>query len=208
MSKRTTLITLFLVFDFLLIAYLGIGLFIHQTLADISGGCSNRTNRPDRFETSYFDDSVDFEPYWMETYELVSFPSREPEFTISGWYIPGEADGPAVISVHGLGSCKYSGVNLMQAGMLNNAGFAVLVIDVRDAGDSSFEDGRSAIGNEEYLDVLGAFDWLQSEKGHTAEQIGILGNSLGAATSLIAFAQEPALAAAFVDSPFDNLPQN
>ena len=85
--------------------------------------------------------------------------------------------------------------------------FSVLVIDVRDAGDSDYEDGLSAIGNEEYLDVLGAFDWLQREKGHTADQIGVLGNSLGAATALIAFAQEPELAAAFVDSPFDNLPQ-
>jgi dipeptidyl aminopeptidase/acylaminoacyl peptidase len=54
---------------------------------------------------------------------------------------------------------------------------------------------------------LGAFDWLQTEKGHSAYHIGVIGNSLGAATALIAFSKEPKLAAAFVDSPFDNLPQ-
>ena len=48
---------------------------------------------------------------------------------------------------------------------------------------------------------------MQEEKGHRADQIGIVGNSLGAATALIAFSQEPELSAAFVVSPFDNLPQ-
>ena len=62
-------------------------------------------------------------------------------------------------------------------------------------------------GNEEYLDVLGGWDWLVNEKGIPPERIGMVGNSLGAATTLIAFSQEPALATVFVDSPFDNLPR-
>ena len=192
------------------VGYIGIGLSLHGILTDISNGCRNRSNRPDVFSdvTDYFDPAnPDLTQYFMQEYETVTFESREAGLNLSGWYVPGEADGPAVISVHGIGSCKYSVVNLTQAGMLNKAGYSVLVMDVRDAGDSDFEDGRSAIGNEEYLDVLGGFDWLQSEKMHTPDQIGILGNSLGAATALIAFSQEPDLAAAFVDSPFDNLPQ-
>ncbi|MEO1652861.1 MAG: prolyl oligopeptidase family serine peptidase, partial [Bacteroidota bacterium] len=44
-------------------------------------------------------------------------------------------------------------------------------------------------------------------KGIPRNKIGIFGNSLGAATSLIAFSQEPELAAVFVDAPFDNLAQ-
>ena len=212
MSKlNKTLITIISIVTILAAgSYIGIGLVMHGQLADISDGCKNRTNRPDNFSdvTNHFDPvNPDLTPYQMASYETVTFPSREAEFNLSGWYIPGEPGGGAVISVHGLGSCKYSVVNLLQAGMLNKAGFSVLVMDVRDAGDSDFEDGLSAIGNEEYLDVLGGFDWLQAEKGHSADQIGILGNSLGAATTLIAFSQEQALAAAFVDSPFDNLPQ-
>ena len=191
-------------------AFIGIGLYMHGQLADISNGCRNRSNSPASFSdhSGHFDpEKPDLTIYYMEEFETVTFESRESGINLSAWYIPAGEGAPAVISVHGLGSCKYSVVNLMQAGMLHNAGYAVLVMDVRDSGDSDYEDGLSAIGNEEYLDVLGGFDWLQANKGHSAEQIGILGNSLGAATALIAFAQEPDLAAAFVDSPFDNLPQ-
>ncbi|MEM7800555.1 MAG: alpha/beta fold hydrolase [Chloroflexota bacterium] len=192
------------------LAYTGIGLFIHNALADISTGCSNRENRPSQFAdvTNYFDPATpNLTPYFMPTYESVLFESREEGVNLSGWYIPSEPGDPVIISLHGLGSCKYSVVNLYQAGMLHNAGYSVLIMDVRDAGDSDYEDGLSAIGNEEYLDALGGFDWLQAEKGFEPDQIGILGNSLGAATALIAFSVEPELAAAFVDSPFDNLPQ-
>lgn len=208
--KKNLLITLSIIAVLAASAYLAVGLFLHSALADISDGCKHRTNRPDQFAdvTNHFRPAQpDLAPYFMEAYETVTFQSREAEFNLSGWYIPGEANQPAIISVHGIGSCKYSVANLLQAGMLNKAGFTILIMDVRDAGDSDYEDGLSAIGNEEYLDVLGAFDWLQEEKGHSADQIGIIGNSLGAATALIAFAQEPNLAAAFVDSPFDNLPQ-
>lgn len=190
--------------------YLGVGFVLHNLLSDVTQGCQNRENRPDFFvdNSNYFErPGADYSAYFMERYETVTLPSREAGINLSGWYIPGESNGPAVIIVHGFTSCKYSTGNLIQAGMLNRAGYAVLVMDMRDSGDSDFEDGRSAIGNEEYLDVLGGFDWLQSEKGHTADEIGVVGNSLGAATALIAFAQEPELPAVFVDSPFDNLPQ-
>ena len=124
MLNRKRLIITFVLFDILAVAaYIGIGLFMHNSLTDISDGCKNRSNRPSSFETDYFDPvPVDFDAYAMETYEMVTFPSREVEFNLSAWYIPGEPGSPAVISVHGIGSCKYSAGNLTQAGMLNNAG--------------------------------------------------------------------------------------
>ncbi|MEM9773892.1 MAG: alpha/beta fold hydrolase [Chloroflexota bacterium] len=206
--KRILSITAFVILLLIFPTYVAFGLVMHGQLTDISNGCRNRDNRPDQFSdvTNYLEaEGLDLSQYFMETYETVIFTSREDGIMLSGWYIPGNAYTPAIINLHGLGSCKYSVVNLMQAGMLNNAGYSVLMMDVRDAGDSDYEDGRSAIGNEEYLDALGGFDWLQTEKKH--DTVAVLGNSLGAATALIAFAQEPKLAAAFVDSPFDNLPQ-
>lgn len=195
----------------LISGYMGIGYFLYDTLADIDGRCGNhRLNRPDLFTDvrDYWEDyDFDPEPYYMPVYEEVTFDSREDGITISGWYVEQELNAPTVIVVHGLGSCKFSVTALAPAGMLARNGFNVLLIDVRDAGDSSWEDGRSAIGNEEYLDVLGAFDWLVREKSIPPSQIGLFGNSMGAATSLIAFTQEPAVGAVFVDSPFDNLPQ-
>jgi dipeptidyl aminopeptidase/acylaminoacyl peptidase len=92
-----------------------------------------------------------------------------------------------------------------EAGMLARNGFSVLMIDLRDHGDSYVEDGRSAWGTEEYLDVLGAWDWLRATQGLAAGRIGIAGESLGAASSMIAMAEEPSVAAVWADSGFADL---
>lgn len=201
------LVAIGVVFSF---AYLAVGYVLYDTLSDIEGGCAQHAaNRPDTFTDlgGFWPEDFDFAAYAMPDYETVRFPSRAAEIEIAGWYVAAAPDAPAVILVHGLGACKNVHSVLTPAGMLHQAGFNVLLIDVRDAGESTREDGRSAIGNEEYLDVLGAWDWLIAEKGIPPAQIGFFGNSMGAATTLIAFSQEPRVAALFVDSPFDNLPQ-
>ncbi len=55
--------------------------------------------------------------------------------------------------------------------------------------------------------MLGAWDWLIAQKGFSADQIGLYGESLGAGTTLIAFGEEPRVAATFVDSPYSDLKQ-
>ena len=200
------------VVSLLLIAYLGIGYVVYDQLSNTAGHCQRalEINTPTHFSdassTGVWGD-FDFSPYFMPAYESVRFPSREAGIEIAGWYVEADPTAPAVILVHGLGNCKNNHSVLTPAGMLHRAGFTVLMVDVRDVGESTFENGRSAIGNNEYQDVLGAWDWLVETKGIPAEQIGLKGESLGAATSMIAFSQEPRLAAIFIDSPFDNLPQ-
>jgi fermentation-respiration switch protein FrsA (DUF1100 family) len=89
--------------------------------------------------------------------------------------------------------------------MLHRNGFSVLLIDLRDHGDSTREDGRFAGGTDEYRDVLGAWDWLRGEQGLPASSIGLLGISLGAATVLLAAGQEPEVAAVWEDSSYADL---
>jgi dipeptidyl aminopeptidase/acylaminoacyl peptidase len=81
------------------------------------------------------------------------------------------------------------------------------MLDLRNTGDSDPDNGFSSIGNKEYKDVLGAWDWLVEKKGFAPERIGILGNSLGAAAVLFAFQHEPRIAAIALNPPFANLPQ-
>ena len=107
----------------------------------------------------------------------------------------------------GLGGCKNSIAVLVPAGMLHCNGFNVLLIDLRDTGDSTFQDGRSTIGNEEHHDVLGAWDWLVNEKGIDPERIGVFANSLGGANANYAFSAEPRIAAIFLQSTFGDLQQ-
>ena len=97
----------------------------------------------------------------------VEFRSRDPhipDLALRAWCIPGRTPaGPTVILVHGVKSCRRDPNMLMPAGMLHKHGFGVLLMDQRDHGDSDDEDLRFAAGTEEYLDVLGAWDWLHAQ---------------------------------------------
>jgi dipeptidyl aminopeptidase/acylaminoacyl peptidase len=83
--------------------------------------------------------------------------------------------------------------------MLHRAGFSVFLMDMRDHGDSEGDDGRFAGGSEEYLDVLGGWDWVL-DQGVPADRIGVFGVSFGAISSVIAGGQEPRVAAVWADS--------
>ncbi|MBL8046837.1 MAG: prolyl oligopeptidase family serine peptidase [Anaerolineales bacterium] len=189
--------------------YLFIGNQLYNTLSQVTPGCpTDAENTPANFivHSSRFG-GFDTTPYRMPTFEEIRFPSRQAGINLAGWYVPANtANAPTVIITHGLGSCKHAHSVLIPAGMLHHAGFNVLMFDLRDQGFSDVEDGRTAIGNEEYLDLLGAWDWVLEVKGAQPERTGVFGVSLGAATTLAAFSQEPRVAAAFVDSPFADLP--
>ena len=156
--------------------------------------------------TAFSYPGMDTTLYAMPAPEEVTFPSREAGIDISGWWIRADDPAaPAVVVVHGHTACKRDHDVLLPAGMLHRHGFSVLLIDMRDHGDSSDEDGRYAGGTEEYRDVLGAWDWLRSEQGVSAERIGLLGISLGAAAVLIATGEEPGVAAAWEDSSYADI---
>jgi uncharacterized protein len=193
----------------LIIAYLGMGYVIFDKLGNIKGSCDEHlANRPDNFALHpLWPAGFDVAPYYMSPYEVVTFPSRDPGIAVAGWWMPTDPDAPAVILVDGLGGCKNSIAVLVPAGMLWRNGFNVLMIDLRDTGDSTLDDGRSTIGNEEHRDVLGAWDWLVNEKGFPPAKIGLFANSLGGANANYAFAAEPRIAALFLQSTFGNLQQ-
>lgn len=189
---------------------------VYEKLSKVSGDCPPawEANDPTGFELIAFEGGLveghaDFDttPYLMPAPETVTIPSRDAGIDVSGWYVPADApDAPTVIVVHGLTACKHDHAVLLPAGMLHRNGFSVLLIDLRDHGDSTVEDRRYAGGTEEYRDVLGAWDWLQSEKGVPAHRIGLAGVSLGAATVLIATGHEPRVAATWEDSSYAALP--
>ena len=195
-------------FLLLLVAYFAAGYAIYTRLAKVRGGCDKHlANRPDNFTNINNWPAKEFAPYFMPTYKEVRFPSRQPGLQIGGWYVEADPNAPVIIVIEGLGGCKYAQGALLPAGILWHSGLNVLLIDLRDTGESDSESGYSTIGNKEYLDALGAWDWLVQEKGFAPELIGMYGNSLGAATVLFAFQHEPRVAAIALNSPFANLPQ-
>jgi len=206
--KGWWLITPAVVVLLLLGLYLAGGYLVYEQLTAVTGRCEPHfPNTPDHFTNISEWPELDMTPYFMTGYEDVRFPSRETDYELAGWYVAGDPDKPAVILVDGIGGCRHAQAVLLQAGMLWRNGFNVLLIDLHETGDSQIVDGHTTLGSDEYLDVLGAWDWLSEVQGFAAEEIGIVANSLGAATSLYAFAEEPQVAAIFLNSPYANLPQ-
>lgn len=207
MRKRLilTIVTLVLLVGVL---YLAAGYTVYTKLGDVRHSCDHHLpNRPDNFTNIDKWPKLDVTPYQMATYEEVHFPSRNTPLQLSGWFVSGASDAPAIIMIDGLGGCKYAQALLVPAGMLWRNGFNILLLDLHETGDSDIDDGYSTIGMDEYLDVEGAWDWLIAEKGFAPDQIGISANSLGAAAALYAFVDEPQMAALFLNSPIANLPQ-
>jgi dipeptidyl aminopeptidase/acylaminoacyl peptidase len=189
--------------------YAAAGLVVVQTGFAEKGGChaEHAGFTPASFSTAVwvsddFDAStLDVTPYLMPAFSEVSFPARgEPAVTIRAWWVPGaEPDSPALVVVHGGGSCRRDPAILVPAGMLHREGFGVLLMDMRNNGDSTLVDGRFGAGSVEYRDVLGAWDWLVG-RGIPTARIGLFGQSGGAMAVMVAMGEEPQIAAGWEES--------
>ena len=131
-------------------------------------------------------------------FEAISFPSRRDSVRLEGWLLPGESGAPSIVFVHGLGSTRSGDHALELARLLQGRGYNALLFDLRAHGSSGGE--RVAAGLHEKSDVLGAIDYLRSRG--LSRPVGLLGFSYGAATALLAAADEPAVQAVVADSPF------
>jgi dipeptidyl aminopeptidase/acylaminoacyl peptidase len=187
----------------LVAAYAVASVAVYDRLSRITEVCSGGRSDPTSFEV----EGVDTTPYHLPPAIDVRFPARtDAGITIAAsWYpSPSGLDAPTVILTHGLGGCRHGANDLLAAGMLHRHDIAVLMIDLRDHGDSTKEDMRFAGGTEEYRDVLGGWDWLRAQ-GVPEPRIGLLGFSLGAATTMIAMGQEPRIAAVWADSSYGDI---
>ena len=206
----------------------GIGSYLlYEQLSTVAAHCGNRTGDEPRFQENTpaswtlandldvdkdwppSSRAIDMTPYAMPDYVEVTVSSRDPSIgPLSGWWVPGRtATSPAVVVVHGGGACKKDHVVLLHAGMLHRAGFGVLLFDQRDMGDSAHQDGRWAAGTQEYLDVLGARDWVVATQALPASKVGLMGNSGGAMAVVIAAGMDATVAAAWEESSIADLNQ-
>jgi len=149
-------------------------------------------------------------------FKYVTFPSRVDHVQLKGWYIPGVLPNGhltsqrTIIMVHGKGANradKSAGL-LNLSGELARHGFAILAFDMRGTGESP--PAPLSLGYFEQRDVLGAVDFLRSGPipypalGRT-HIIGGWGVSMGAATLLMATAQEQAIRAVVSDSAYADI---
>lgn len=136
--------------------------------------------------------------YGLE-FEDVEFLSRRGDVMLSGWYLPGEDSSPHLIFVHGIGSVRSGDDAVELAARMVELDYSVLLFDLRGHGSS--EGDKVSGGYFERWDVLGAFDYLVG-RGVDPGRTGLMGFSMGAATSIMAAAEEPRITALAADSPY------
>jgi alpha-beta hydrolase superfamily lysophospholipase len=187
--------------------YLGAGAIGWTRLTEVVA-CKWSQTTPADFPGQWRADAslvIDSTPYQYADFSDVVIDSTTPGLELRGWWSPPTMpDHGAVLIVHGRNACRGDPQVLVPAGMLHHAGFGVLLIDLRDNGQSDREDGHWAGGVDEWQDVDGAWRWLQSQ-GFDADEIGLMGVSMGTGAISLAMAREPAMAAAFLDSPWADL---
>jgi fermentation-respiration switch protein FrsA (DUF1100 family) len=169
----------------LALGYLGVGLVV-----------TTRLTAPVRqpIEHTPADEGFDFRE--------VSFESTDG-FALKGWWVPGDERSRAVVLVHGLEGSKSGKHVLKTASVYFQAGYSVLMFDLRGHGES--EGKRTTVGYQEVQDVQGALSWLEEERGFEPGEVMLHGWSMGGATVLRS-APRTGVAAVVEESGYADLP--
>ena len=131
-------------------------------------------------------------------FEEVHFTSRD-RVKLFGWWIPADNAIGTIVLCHGQRGSMDG--DTKQAVPLHDAGFNVFMFDFRAHGRSEGE--FVTMGMYEKEDLLGVMDYLDTERGIV--DVGVLGFSMGAATTLITAALSDHICAVVSDSSFGRL---
>ena len=129
-------------------------------------------------------------------YEEVTLTTSDG-LNLAAWYIPNETGRGTVIYCHG--HLNHRGQMLDQAAFLHENGFRGILFDFRRHGDS--EGDLTTFGYYEWRDAQAALRYAVDQRGEGGPVI-LWGISMGAATALLAAAEEPGVDAVIAESSF------
>jgi pimeloyl-ACP methyl ester carboxylesterase len=116
---------------------------------------------------------------------------------LAGWYVPAAngvaPEGPTIVLVHGYAANKS---DILGYGAGLHETFNLVAFDLRNGGRST--GSQTTYGVREQDDLRAVIDWIEREKGAT--WIGVLGNSMGAATAITEARSDPRVQALALDS--------
>lgn len=109
-------------------------------------------------------------------YRQVHFTSEARDgLELEGWYLPAAGDKVLVIAP-GWGGNRGTLLSLAEA--VQRAGTSVLTYDPRGG------TGRNTYGQREAGDLAGAVSWVRNEYGFAADEVAVLGHSMGGAAAV------------------------
>lgn len=134
--------------------------------------------------------------------ETVSFRTTDG-LTLRGWFVLVSRDKAAVL-VHGKDTNRFgSDHTLRVARWLRDAGYSLLLFDMRGHGESDGE--RFSLGQHERKDVAAAVDHLAG-RGFAPGRVVVVGESMGAAVAVQGVAVRRDVAAVVADSAYADGP--
>ncbi len=132
-------------------------------------------------------------------FEPITFNSRG--VLLNGWFIPTDGNPalrPAIILAHGWSSNAAQMLPL--AHLLHTAGFGVLMYDARGHGTSG---AAGPITIRKFAeDLMAAIDYLEIRLGADATCLGVVGHSMGGASTILAASIEPRIRVLVSSSAF------
>ena len=128
--------------------------------------------------------------------EPITFQSRDG-VRLAGWFIQGTTKS-TVILAHSRGSDHTH--MLPDALYLHRYGFSVFLFDFRYRGKS--EGDAQTLGAKEKWDLESAVEYLKRRADVDPERIGVQGNSMGAATAILAAAETPSIRGVIAEIPY------
>jgi len=138
----------------------------------------------------------------ITNYQNVTFRSADG-LTLKGWFVPSQ-NGATFIFVHGHGGTRQG--QLDDAGILVQQGYGALLFDLRNSGKS--EGNVTTFGLLEVNDVRGAVDFVLAQPGTDPNRIGLLGQSMGGATVIMAAARITEVRAVAALSAYTSMEDN
>ncbi|NDA15650.1 MAG: hypothetical protein EBZ14_10440 [Gammaproteobacteria bacterium] len=203
----------------LLIGALALGDYVYRAGTAVHCGVHSfhAGNTPSRFQTPGVGEGPfrgegwnqwvdhDLSRWWLSDVPFESVRILDPNRPVSlaaWWMTPSYPRAKeTVIVVHGINSSRHNFDTLMPAAMLARAGFNVLLMDLRDQGETTCEDGRHSAGQDESDDIITAAYWLKSMKAIPLSKIGVHGVSGGALAAIISAAKNTEIAAFSLEAP-------
>lgn len=118
---------------------------------------------------------------------------------LSAWFVAAPAPARGVVVVcHGYYGNRATMLPYLR--FLHDAGYHCLLFDFRGHGWSG--GGRTTFGIAEGRDLRAALDWVFGQGRLAGLPVAVLGESMGAAVSLLVAAEEPRVGAVVADSAF------
>ena len=130
-------------------------------------------------------------------YQRVAWKSRDGT-PLVGWWVPAERSDRTAIVCHGVGAYKADMLEFIYT--LNDGGFNVFALDFRSHGESG---GHTVTyGRLEKQDILSALDVVREKYPAGSQRLVGVGWSMGAASLILAAAEDERLEALHIDAAF------